>query len=675
MTKPYSIFLFAVSFYTVIYFPPLTHALGSGSTFAIAYATATVCAIVAAEPAQRIICYRAGEASSFAVPILPTVSYSTLAGGQTSICALRSGGYTLLCWETNAPNFPAKRLYYNNTILLQSLSIGGGKICATTNTTPSVSCWRPVGNDRNSTEEPPNGNYTMGKITSGFGFSCGIVLSENNRVTCWGRNSVGKDIEEQFGNLSVSNIEAGFSHVCGVNSAGDLLCKGDNSKGQLNVPLNKGLNFASGLALCEGFSCAMRRSNGTVVCWGSINETAVEGIELESIVSGLNFTCGLTTRNFSIVCWGPGWPGNNGLTSNASANELPLGAVILPGPCVQSSCNECGLYPQSSRLCFGKGNICKPSPCFNFNTPSPPPLLAAAPPPEVLKQSSPWRRGLLAFVIVGAVGVFMGICSIIYCLWTGVCCGRKKVHNSVQPTITRTGSNGGPGSNNSPSSRSFSIRRHSSRAMKRQRSGTSSKHADRAEEFSLAELAAATNDFSPENKIGAGSFGIVYKGKLWDGREVAIKRGETESDRNYRPMKAAGTVGYIDPENYGLNVLTTKSDVYGLGVVMLELLTGKRAIFKNAENGGTPITLVDFAVPAIIAGEMVKILDPRVGPPELNEAEAVELMAYTAIHCVNSEGKERPIIGDIVSNLERALNVCDGSHGSISSGAFSFVSD
>ncbi|PPD98609.1 hypothetical protein GOBAR_DD04419 [Gossypium barbadense] len=687
MTKPFSPFLFAVSFFTVISFPPLTHALGSGSTFAVAYATATVCAIVAAEPSQRIVCYRAGNASSFAVSVLPNISYSTVAGGRTIICAVRSSGSSLLCWETNDPTFPVKRLYYNDTVLLKSLAIGDGKICATsTNATSSVSCWRPIGNNGNNNDELPNGNYTMGKITSGFGFSCGIVLSENNRVSCWGSNSIGKTIEEQFGNMSISNIEAGFSHVCGVNS----------------------------VALGDGFSCAIRRSNGTVVCWGSMSESAIEGIEMESVVAGLNFTCGLTTRDFSIVCWGPGWPLSNGSASNSSLMELPFGAEILPGPCLQSSCNECGLYPQSSRLCFGNG------------------------------------------------------------------------------------------SNNSSLSRSFTIRRHSSRAMKRQRSGTSSKHADRAEEFTLSELAAATNDFSPENKIGAGSFGIVYKGKLWDGREVAIKRGETgqktkkfqeketafeselaflsrlhhkhlvrlvgycdekderllvyeymkngavhdhlhdknnvvktsslinswkmrikialdaargieylhnyavppiihrdikssnilldmnwtarvsdfglslmdpESDQNYKPMKAVGTVGYIDPEYYGLNVLTTKSDVYGLGVVMLELLTGKRAIFKNDDNGGSPISLVDYAVPAIMVGELVKVLDQRVGPPELNETEAVELMAYTAMHCVNSEGKERPIIGDIVSNLERAFNVCDGSHGSISSGAFSFVSD
>ncbi|XP_022765000.1 putative serine/threonine-protein kinase-like protein CCR3 [Durio zibethinus] len=809
MTKLSFPLLFAVCFFTVISFLPLIYALGSGSTLTVAYGTATVCAIVASEPTQRIICYRAGDNnySSAVVSILPNVSYFTVAGGNTSVCALRSGGYSLLCWDTNTPSFPVKRLYFNDTVLLEYLSIGDGRICASSkNTTTSVVCWRADGNNRNNSEELPNGDYTMGKITSGFGFSCGIVLSRSNRVTCWGSDPLANEIERQFENMSMLNIEAGYSHVCGVNLVGDLVCKGDNLRGQLNVPSNKGLNFTSGLALGEGFSCGIRRSNGTVVCWGSMTETAVEGIGFESIVSGLNFTCGLTTKNLSIVCWGPGWAGSNRLNSNSSVNELPLGVEILPGPCIQSSCNGCELlYPLSGRLCFGSGNICKPSPCYAAPPLSPP--LPSPPPPEVSRRSSPSReltRGLLAFAIVGSVGCFMGICSIVYCLWTGVCFGKKKVHNSVQPTITRAGSNGDPGSNNSPPSRSLTIRRQSSRAMRRQRSGTSSKHADRAEEFSLAELAAATNDFSFENKIGAGSFGVVYRGKLLDGREVAIKRGETgqktkkfqdketafeselaflsrlhhkhlvtlvgyceemderllvyeymkngalydhlhdknnveksssllnswkmrikialdaargiqylhtyavppiihrdikssnilldvnwtarvsdfglslmgpESDRDHRPMKAAGTVGYIDPEYYGLNVLTTKSDVYGFGVVMLELLTGKRAIFKNDENGGTPVSLVDFAVPAIMAGELVKVLDTRVGPPELNEAEAVELMAYTAMHCVNLEGRERPIIGDIVSNLERAVTVCDGSHGSISSGAFSIVSE
>ncbi|XP_023732620.1 G-type lectin S-receptor-like serine/threonine-protein kinase At1g67520 [Lactuca sativa] len=42
--------------------------------------------------------------------------------------------------------------------------------------------------------------------------------------------------------------------------------------------------------------------------------------------------------------------------------------------------------------------------------------------------------------------------------------------------------------------------------------------------FSIASIMAATDDFSVENKLGQGGFGPVYKGRLSDGREIAIKR-------------------------------------------------------------------------------------------------------------------------------------------------------
>ncbi|XP_021287471.1 probable LRR receptor-like serine/threonine-protein kinase At1g56130 [Herrania umbratica] len=42
--------------------------------------------------------------------------------------------------------------------------------------------------------------------------------------------------------------------------------------------------------------------------------------------------------------------------------------------------------------------------------------------------------------------------------------------------------------------------------------------------FSYAELKAATEDFNPENKLGEGGFGPVYKGKLDDGRVIAVKQ-------------------------------------------------------------------------------------------------------------------------------------------------------
>lgn len=633
-------------------------------------------------------------------------------------------------------------------------------------------------------------------LSSGLGFSCGVVKS-SNRVICWGEDDdKASAIESEFKNESMVNINAGGSFACGLNTTGFVICKGKNLNGELEVPLNSPYAY-SGLSSGANHSCAIRRSNHTVICWGgngAFSSSKVEGISFESIVSGLNFTCGLKTSDFSVLCWGPGWPEED------DDDELPL-PKILPAPCVYSNCSECGVYPQSQSLCSSNGNICRPCD-LSIPTPPPPP----PPPPEAkppTQESKGLGRSLLATAIAGSIGAFSGLCTLLYCLC--VCLQKQKIHNSVQPTITAAQK-----SSSSPISRSSTLRRQGSRLMRRQKSGTSSsKHTETAMEFMFSDMVAATNSFSLENKIGAGSFGVVYKGKLTDGREVAVKRGETgpkakrfqekesafESelafmsrlhhkhlvklvgfceenderllvyefmkngalydhlhDRNNvekscsvlnswklrikialdaargieylhsyavppiihrdikssnilidadwtgrvadfglslmgpegscdysRPVKAAGTVGYIDPEYYGLNILTAKSDVYGLGVVLLELLTGKRAIFKNSDkdNGGvTPMSVVEYAVPAIMAGEVEKILDGRVGRPETtSEAEAVELVAYTAMLCVNMEGKDRPTMTDIVANLERALGLCDDSHGCLSSDEISIISE
>ncbi|KAK6929480.1 Protein kinase domain [Dillenia turbinata] len=788
-TVSFTIIILSISV-TSLFSP--ANSLGSGSTIAVISDTKTVCGIVAGEQNQLIQCYSQGQTIS----VLPNVSFESISGGDSVFCGLRSGGYSLQCWNTSnsSSSFPQRRVYYNDTFLLSNVSVGDSQICALSRDTGFVKCWR--------VKDDYMGNSSIGilqfeSISSGLGFTCGL-LANTSRVRCWGSNSIASSIESQFEDFQMLSIVAGGSHVCGINTTGFVICKGSNSSGQLASPKVPPFEFGS-FALGVNHSCAIRESNGSVVCWGGsgseFSSNVTDGISFEVIVAGLDFTCGLITANLSVICWGPGW--NNGEGSNL----VPLPA-ILPGPCVQSSSCKCGIYTNSQVLCSSSSYfICKPCNYIEIlSPPAPPPSPSASHDDSGDKLS----KGLLAFGIVGSIGIVAGICTIVYCVWTGVCCGNKRIHNTVQPTISAiNGNTTAPTSNSSPPSRSSTIRRQGSRIMRRQRSGTSSKHADRAEEFFFKELAAATNNFSLENKIGAGSFGIVYKGKLLDGREVAIKRGETqlktrkfqekesafdselaflsrlhhkhlvrlvgfcqemderllvyeymkngalydhlhdknnvekcssfinswkmrikisldaargieylhsyavppiihrdikssnilldanwtarvsdfglslmgpESDQDFRPTKAAGTVGYIDPEYYGLNVLTAKSDVYGLGVVMLELLTGKRAIFKNGD-GGSPISVVDYAVPAIMEGELNRILDARVGLPEMGEADAVELMAYTALHCVNLEGRERPSMTDIVSSLERALSLCDNSHGSISSATISIVSE
>ncbi|XP_078432495.1 G-type lectin S-receptor-like serine/threonine-protein kinase B120 [Wolffia australiana] len=55
--------------------------------------------------------------------------------------------------------------------------------------------------------------------------------------------------------------------------------------------------------------------------------------------------------------------------------------------------------------------------------------------------------------------------------------------------------------------------------------------------FTFQCISKATADFSKENKLGEGGFGLVYKGKLPDGREVAVKRLSESSGQGGEEFK------------------------------------------------------------------------------------------------------------------------------------------
>lgn len=112
------------------------------------------------------------------------------------------------------------------------------------------------------------------------------------------------------------------------------------------------------------------------------------------------------------------------------------------------------------------------------------------------------------------------------------------------------------------------------------------------------------------------------------------------------------------------------NDMYNFGVVMLEVLTGKRAYFgepKERKKRGKQYvfgrhSLASFAMPLIEAGELWKVLDRRPAEdPTPRQLQAVDLVAKTAARCLNLEGKNRPAISEVVANLETVLELvrCD----------------
>ncbi|XBI35786.1 hypothetical protein VPH35_121428 [Triticum aestivum] len=103
-----------------------------------------------------------------------------------------------------------------------------------------------------------------------------------------------------------------------------------------------------------------------------------------------------------------------------------------------------------------------------------------------------------------------------------------------------------------------------------------------------------------------------------------------------------GTPGYLDPEYFLTHNLTDKSDVYSLGVVFLELLTGMQPI-SHGKN------LVREVVTANQSGMILPVVDTRMGPCPW---ECVERFAALGLRCCRDETDARPSMTEVVRELE-----------------------
>ncbi|EXB74909.1 Serine/threonine-protein kinase [Morus notabilis] len=117
-----------------------------------------------------------------------------------------------------------------------------------------------------------------------------------------------------------------------------------------------------------------------------------------------------------------------------------------------------------------------------------------------------------------------------------------------------------------------------------------------------------------------------------------------------------GTQGYAAPEYIMTGHLTTKSDVYGYGVVLLELLTGKRSIDRNRPSRKQ--SLVEWARPLLKDPKKLdRFMDPRLeGQFSTKGAQRAALLAYK---CLSNHPKCRPTMGDVVTILEPLLDLND----------------
>ncbi|KAF0929748.1 hypothetical protein E2562_024437 [Oryza meyeriana var. granulata] len=126
-------------------------------------------------------------------------------------------------------------------------------------------------------------------------------------------------------------------------------------------------------------------------------------------------------------------------------------------------------------------------------------------------------------------------------------------------------------------------------------------------------------------------------------------------DKSHVSTRIMGTYGYAAPEYVMTGHLTAMSDVYSYGVVLLELVTGRKSLDKSRPPREQ--TLADWALPMLThKRKVMAIVDPRLaaaggGGGEL-PARAVHKAAMLAYHCLNRNPKARPLMRDIVASLE-----------------------
>ncbi|KAL6657271.1 hypothetical protein ACP70R_005051 [Stipagrostis hirtigluma subsp. patula] len=119
-------------------------------------------------------------------------------------------------------------------------------------------------------------------------------------------------------------------------------------------------------------------------------------------------------------------------------------------------------------------------------------------------------------------------------------------------------------------------------------------------------------------------------------------------DKTHVSTRVMGTYGYCAPEYAMTGQLTLKSDIYSFGVVLLEIITGRRAI-DNTRAAGEQ-NLVAWARPLFKDRRKFPLMaDPalegRYPSRGLYQALAVAAM------CVQEQPTLRPLIGDVVTAL------------------------
>ncbi|PWA83817.1 protein kinase-like domain-containing protein [Artemisia annua] len=133
-------------------------------------------------------------------------------------------------------------------------------------------------------------------------------------------------------------------------------------------------------------------------------------------------------------------------------------------------------------------------------------------------------------------------------------------------------------------------------------------------------------------------------------RSVKIKVSERHN--SFNTDKVWSTDGYTDPTYIETKSVNHKSDMYSFGIVMFELLCGRKAVIEGDQDNKY---LASVAVAHYREKKLNEIIDS--GLWNQMDFQSFDTFAEIAYECLNEERSQRPNIDEIVARLEKALEL------------------
>ncbi|KAG6794054.1 hypothetical protein POTOM_003287 [Populus tomentosa] len=120
------------------------------------------------------------------------------------------------------------------------------------------------------------------------------------------------------------------------------------------------------------------------------------------------------------------------------------------------------------------------------------------------------------------------------------------------------------------------------------------------------------------------------------------------NDLQANTNQIVGTRGYMSPEYVMEGIFSVKSDVFSFGVLLLEIVSGRR-IHGLLEIDGRPLNLVGYAWEPWKAGNPFELVDPILR--ESCSEDQVLRCIHVGLLCVEYNAMDRPIMSDVISML------------------------